>query len=221
MTRRSLAAAALLAALAAAPPAAPPATAHPHVFVDAGLGFVFGADGTLEALEITWRLDPFETLYTLSSEGLALNEEGGLDQAAQDHLAAQFMQWPADFDGFAKLSVGGVATRMAAPEALRVEVVEGHLQVSFTRRLEAPAVLDGASAEVAAYEATYYYAVTMPELPVLRGAAAGCSARAIPFEPDTDLTTLQTSLFDLGREETPGIANVGALFADRVVVTCD
>ena len=42
----------------------------------------------------------------------------------------------------------------------------------------------------------------------------------IPFNPDIELAALQTTLFELSREETPDIENVGALFADRIVMTC-
>ena len=51
---------ALCAAVALAP--ALPAQAHPHVFVDGGVDFVLGAGAVLEALEVTWRYDEFETL---------------------------------------------------------------------------------------------------------------------------------------------------------------
>ena len=39
-----------------------PVKAHPHVFVDARTGFIFGADGQLEPLRISWTYDEFTTL---------------------------------------------------------------------------------------------------------------------------------------------------------------
>ena len=36
--------------------------AHPHVFVDARTGFVFGRDRQLEAIKIAWLYDEFTTL---------------------------------------------------------------------------------------------------------------------------------------------------------------
>ncbi|MGF1553787.1 MAG: DUF1007 family protein [Paracoccaceae bacterium] len=213
---RLIAAAVLLAAL----PMAPPAAAHPHVFVDAGVDFVLDDGRELEALEITWRFDAFETLYTLSAEGFAPDAEGRLDEAARRHLARQFGDWPDDFDGFERLKVAGETIALDRPSGLGVRLVDGRLEVRFTRRLPAPVALDDGEAEVSVYEATYYYAVSVAEAPSPTG-TEGCAARVIPFEPDARLSAMQTSLFDLGREETPAVADVGALFADRVVLACD
>jgi ABC-type uncharacterized transport system substrate-binding protein len=44
-----------------------PAKAHPHVFVDARTGFIFGTDGQLEALRISWTYDEFTTLILFES----------------------------------------------------------------------------------------------------------------------------------------------------------
>ena len=43
-----------------------PAKAHPHVFVDARTGFIFGTGGQLEALRISWTYDEFTTLILFS-----------------------------------------------------------------------------------------------------------------------------------------------------------
>ena len=51
-----------------------PAKAHPHVFVDARTGFIFGADGQLEALRISWTYDEFTTLILF--ESLNLDQDG-------------------------------------------------------------------------------------------------------------------------------------------------
>ncbi|MEM6488833.1 MAG: DUF1007 family protein [Pseudomonadota bacterium] len=217
MTKKPLAAAISVAMCATAAPAA----AHPHVFVDAGIDFVFGDGRVLQALEVTWRLDPFVSLYMITALGLVPDAEGRLDDQARGLLARDFDAWPEGFEGFARLSIDGKATALDAPAGLAVDLVDGRLQVSFTRRLEAPVALQGRSAEVMAYEATYYYAVTMPDLPALAGPAEGCTARAQPFEPGAELASLQTTLFQLAREETPDIPNVGALFADRAIVSCD
>ncbi|MGR3496174.1 DUF1007 family protein [Citreimonas sp.] len=208
----------LVAAGAATAPG--PARAHPHVFIDGGVDFVF-RDGTmLDALQVTWRYDAFETLYTLSSHGMALNAEGELDEADRLELVRLLSDWPEDFDGSAHLTVGGDAIALEWPSALDAHVVDGRLEMTFTRTLGTPVSLDAQYAEVAFYESTYFFAFSVTDEPRLVDAAAGCSVRVIPFDPDSQTEELSKALSTLGREETPEIENVGALFADRIAVTC-
>jgi len=61
--------------------------------------------------------------------------------------------------------------------------------------------------------------VTNP--PRLLGHDGSCSADIVPFEPDDELATFRTTLLALEREETPEAVNVGALFADRIVLACE
>ncbi len=197
---------------------APPAKAHPHVFVDVTVDIRAGADETIEALSITWRFDPFETLYTLSAEGLVPAADGTLDEAGRRHLAASYANWHHGFDGFAELTAGGRRIDLGPPEDVTARLVDGRLEIAFTRAITPPVEIDGA--EIAVYEATYYYAATVAETPTLSGAASACGARLIPFEPDGRIAAVQTSLFELGREETPSVEGVGRLFADRIVLSC-
>ena len=93
------------------------------------------------------------------------------------------------------------------------------MAISFRRALEAP-LTPGAETVVKLYDPTYFtaYFVTLP--PTLEGAPEGCAARVVPFEPDTSLAALQQSLMSLGIDETPEDPDIGALFADKVFVSC-
>lgn len=208
----------LVAALPLAP--VPPAAAHPHVFVDGGVDFVFGEGTRLEALRVTWLFDPFETLYTLAAVGVIPDEAGRLAPKDRQRLIEDLGDWPDDFDGSVHLSSGAAEIGLGWPRDLDVRLVEGRLEMTFSRRLASPLDLRGGSAEVAFYEATYFYAFSITKRPVLDGADDRCAARTIPFDPDPTLAALQTTLSALGREEAPEIEDVGALFADRIVVTC-
>jgi hypothetical protein len=42
-----------------------------------------------------------------------------------------------------------------------------------------------------------------------------------PFEPTTDLAALQQSLLSIPIDQDPEDSEIGALFADRVYVSCD
>lgn len=197
-----------------------PARAHPHVFVDGGVDFVLGEGNMLEALKVTWLYDAFETLYILSSYDMSLNADGDLDEADRLRLARLRGDWPSDFEGSAHLTRGGERIALGWPMGLDVRLVDGRLKVTFTRRLAVPVNLSLAPVEVAFYEATYFYAFKVTNSPRLVGGTGGCDADLVPFDPDAQDTALQAALAKLGREETPDIEEVGALFADRIAVQC-
>ena len=105
--------------------------------------------------------------------------------------------------------------------------MDGRLRTTFTRRLDAPLALDerggggGGGAELAFYESTYFYAFSVTNRPRLRGHDGSCSADTVAFEPDEQLERFQTALLALEREESPTDENVGVLFADRILITCE
>lgn len=196
-----------------------PAVGHPHVFVDGGVDFVFD-DNSLVALHVTWLYDEFETLYILSSHNLSLNAAGGLDEADRRTLVRLRSDWPSDFDGSAHMSIEGELVPLQWPENLDAQVVDGRLQMTFTRGLDEPVELAGLTAEVAFYETTYFFAFAVTEQPAIVGAANRCIEEVLKFDPTVEDEGLQATLALLNREETPSIANVGALFADRITLTC-
>ena len=197
-----------------------PVHSHPHVFVDGGVDFVLGDGSTLEALRVTWLYDEFETLYILSSNGLSLTPDGGLNEEDRQSLTRLQSDLPSDFAGSAHLSVAGEPVALGRPKGLDADIVDGRLHVTFTRDLLEPLDLRASTAEVAFYEATYFYAFAVTDTPQLEGDALGCAATVIPFDPDTQDTALQAALAKLSREETPDAEEIGAFFADRIVLQC-
>jgi len=195
------------------------AEAHPHVFVDGGVNFVMSGPETLDALSVTWLYDDFETLYDLSSRGIEPQPDGSLSEADRETIRAAYSDWPDDFDGSAHLSIDGQAIELAWPSDLAVDLVDGRLQLTFLRKLEEPADLVGKAIEVAFYEATYFFAFKITNQPVFDCSEA-CEATVVPYTPGEQSDELQQKLAMLGREETPDIANVGQLFADRIIIEC-
>lgn len=197
-----------------------PADAHPHVFIDGHVDFVFRDKTVLEEVHVTWLYDAFETLYILSSHGLSLNSDGGLDEADRQTLVALRRDFPSDFDGSVHLLSGGQPVALAWPKALDAHLIDGRLQVTFSRDLVAPLDLDQSSLDVGFYESTYFFAFKLTEGSTLLGDPGPCSAKIQPFVADAKDSALQEVLSKLSREETPDTANVGALFADRISLIC-
>lgn len=196
-----------------------PAVGHPHVFVDGGVDFVFD-DNSLVALHVTWLYDEFETLYILSSYNLSLNAAGGLDEVDRRALVRSRSDWPSDFDGSAHMSIEGEQVSLQRPENLDAQMVGGRLQITFTRHLHDAVGLTGLTAEVSFFESTYFYAFAITEQPKIVGSGSRCSEQVLKYDPTSQDRKLQATLSRLSREETPAMADVGALFADRIILTC-
>ncbi|MEM7527207.1 MAG: DUF1007 family protein [Pseudomonadota bacterium] len=198
-----------------------PAMAHPHVFVDARIGFVIDGNGLLEAIRVAWRFDPFHTLYILSFDGIAPTPGGGLTAEAQADLAHSYTDWQRGFNGFAKLTLGGGQIALEAPTEVQAGLRDGQLEISFTRDLTQPVALTDGAAEVAVYDATYYHAVSVAAPPDIVGSTNGCNATLSAHQAGTQTALVQEALSQLEREASPVIEDVGALLADRITIACN
>jgi ABC-type uncharacterized transport system substrate-binding protein len=195
------------------------ASAHPHIFVDGGVDFVMGPQNMLQRLNVTWRYDPFETLYILSAYSLQPNAEGELDEEDSLYLAQERSAWPDDFQGASHVSADGAPVQLKRPTGFEARLNQGRLEISFARDLETPVSLSESEVSVAVYESTYYYAFSVTDAPAFIGGAT-CQADVIPFSPDGQDASMLAMLATLGREEVPEVENVGADFADRIALTC-
>ena len=197
------------------------AKAHPHVFVDGGVDFVFQTDGQLGSVIVTWRYDPFETLYILSDLGIV--PQAGSDFSDEDRVEveARLGEFPPDFDGSAHLSIDQQPVPLDWPRDLTAKMVGDRLEVSFTRELLTPASVKDRPLIVRFYERTYFFAFSLTDAPEFVGDGGRCSGEIEPFSPSDETQDLTDMLAQLSREETPQDANVGATFADTLEVTCN
>jgi len=197
------------------------ANAHPHVFVDGGVDFVIGQQNQLEALQVTWLIDEFETLYLLSDHGFSLNSKGGLDESVRKEFIRSLSDWPDHFEGASHLSVDGTDIALNLPINLDAQILNGRLLLTFSRKLALPQTVEKQEVEVGFYDSTYYYAFFVKNEPKIVGDNQNCITNVLPFNPDTQEKVLLGALSKLGREETTGIADIGALFADRIQLRCE
>ncbi|MEM6974143.1 MAG: DUF1007 family protein [Pseudomonadota bacterium] len=198
-----------------------PATAHPHVFVDARIGLVVDEKARLEAIRVTWLFDAFHTLYILAFDGITPSPAGTLDAPARAQLARSYTDWQRDFDGFAKLSLAHEPVALDMPSDVGARLIGDRLEITFSRALAEPAALSEFSAEISVFDSSYYHAVSVAAPPTILGDARGCAAVLIPFESHTQTAEIRASLASLSREELPPIADIGALFADRIRLSCE
>lgn len=206
---------ALAAALGVAPA---PVAAHPHVFIDGGVDFLFDDAGRLAELRVTWIYDPLSSLFMLEDLGIAADAEPAPAERAA--LAAYQTEWIEGYEGDSYLWRGATRVGLSGPREAAADLRDGRVVVRFLRSVEAP-FRPGDGTVVKIYDPTYYSAYFVTEAPALEGAAEGCGAEVVNFEPSAELAELQQSLLSLPPDATPADPDVGARFAERVFVTCD
>lgn len=197
------------------------AGAHPHIFVDAGAGFLFTEDGQLRGLRISWTYDAFTTLFLFDTLNLDRDGDGRLDDSDRAAIVAGETDWPPEYNGDVYLELAGQDRALTRPENAVALMEDDRITVAFDLPLEQPADMAGNTAVLRLYDPTYYYDYTiLPDAEALPSVPESCTADLIPFEPDAAAAALQSQLAALSREETPEQENVGRLFADKVRLTC-
>ena len=151
---------------------------------------------------------------------MSVDSDGELAEADRQELIRYRNDWPTDFDGSAHLSIDGMNIPLDWPTNLDAEFIDGRLSVTFMRKLTTAVDLTISSATVAFYESSYFYDFSVTQHPQMLNAEIQCHTDVVPFAPNNQGSVLQGALMKLNREQTPDIENIGALFADRIVVQC-
>lgn len=216
--RPSLRASGFAATLLAGLVVATPGRAHPHVFIDGGVDFLFDDAGELARLRITWIYDPMTSLFIL--EDLGIDAAKPLSPDDSIRLAAYDTVWDEGYEGDSYLRDHGRRIGLSPPKEPVAGIRDGQVVVTFLRDLDAP-YRPGVDTRVDVYDPTYYMAYTITDAPRLEGPHDGCRAEVEHFEPTKALASLQQSLAALSAEQTPEQADVGASFAEKVRLACD
>jgi ABC-type uncharacterized transport system substrate-binding protein len=215
-TARILAGAIALAVAGGAPGSG---SAHPHVFIDSGVDFLFDPAGRLALLRVTWVYDHLSTLLLLEDLGISPDAGGTIAEADKAAVARDQSQWVEGYDGDAALRHAGARIGLSGPIEPQADYRDGQVELRFLRALETPIRPDETTV-VRLYDPTYFVAYYVSLEPALEHAPETCHATVIPFEPTGPLVALQQSLFALPPDEDPD-EPVGHLFADEIRVTCN
>ena len=194
--------------------------AHPHVFVDARTGFVFGSDRQLEAIKVSWRYDEFTTLVLFETLELDLDQDGQLNDADRVKILEGETNWPQDYKGDIYLEVLGQDYPLGRPKAAAVKLNANHIEVIFDLPLSKPIKVDRLQILLRLYDPFFYFSYTIVSAKASPDLPEDCEAQIVHFEPTKAERVLQDMLAALGRDDSPEIENVGRLFSDEVQLTC-
>ncbi len=200
--------------------AASPAWAHPHIFIDAGVMLLRDDRGVVDAIEVTWRYDELYTLLLLQDYGLDEDFDNVLTEEEVAQTLGFDLNWGAGFEGGLTLSQGGAVLDVGPPEPVSLTLLEsGQIQTTHRRPVSGAQAEAPISAQV--YDPDFYIAFEM----ILENGVAGaadCSAQLIRADLDAAYAALEIALEEIGGviAAEDNFPAVGALFADRVVLTC-
>lgn len=194
--------------------------AHPHVFVKAKAGFQLDANNHLQALRISWRYDAFTTLYLFDALDLDSDGDGQLNDADRAAIVTAETDWAPDYNGDVHLALAGEAQKLMRPQNAVAQLINGEITVSFDLPLQNPAAMTAQRASLRLYDPAYYYAYSVGVDSNSQSMDMPCQASAIPFEPDEAAAETLWTLSTLSREEAPSEPNIGARFADEILLTC-
>lgn len=197
------------------------ALAHPHVFVEAKGGFYLNNSLQLEALRVVWRYDAFTTLFLFDALDLDIDSDGQLNEADLAAVVKAETVWPEGYNGDVHLNVAGQPQQFEDPTEAEAEMVNGEIVIRFKLPLTNPVSVEGESAVLRLYDPVYYYDYSVTADTSDMVATGNCDVVTVPFEPDSAEAATLAALSTLSREEAPTIPNIGALFADEVILTCD
>ncbi|MCE8008430.1 DUF1007 family protein [Aestuariivita sp.] len=191
--------------------------AHPHVFVDTGIKLVLDDQGQLAGVEVSWAYDALYSMLTFEDMGLDNDYDGRLNSAELGFLNGFDLNWVEGFEGDLHLEAAGVPIALGAPEGRGVTVEDARIVSTHYRPLVNPTEADGLI--LRAYDPTFYTAYDLT-----RGVTAGegCRAEVTPADLDAAYTLVEEMLYAMpAADAEESFPEVGAAFADTVVIRCD
>jgi ABC-type uncharacterized transport system substrate-binding protein len=103
---------------------------------------------------------------------------------------------------------------------LAIAMTGDRISVQFELPLRSPLDLSAGGAILRLYDPTYYYSYSVVRHTDPAAGTNPCHVEIRPFQPSFSTATLQSKLAALSREDIPDQPDVGRLFADEIIVTC-
>lgn len=196
------------------------AAAHPHGWIDLRMRLILDGEGRLEALQQSWRLDPFYSLVLLEELGEASTD--GLD-AALDQLGSDMRKTLSPQGYFTELSLENRRLELGEVDDYTVLERHGRIEFVFLLPLTEPLDMAGETLRYRVFDPTYYIEVvheaegdTPSAEALVVGGSRACEARIRAAEPDPE-RVMAAAMLDIDDQAEPGL---GRHFAETGEVTC-
>ncbi|SEL57386.1 DUF1007 family protein [Halomonas daqiaonensis] len=195
--------------------------AHPHGWIDLRMRLVFDGDGRLEALQQSWRLDPFYSLVVL--EELEQEQGDGGLEAALDQLGSEMRDTLSPQGYFTELQLGEGRLGLGEVDDYTVLARDGRIEFVFLLPLTEPRAIEGETLSYRVFDPTYYIEVVHEaedEAPLddalVVGSELDCETRILAAEPDAE-RIMEAAMLDV---DDTAAAGLGRHFAETGEVVC-
>ena len=207
----------LLAGLAASMPIS--ALAHPHIFAEARLEVVAGADGTVSELRNVWRFDEmFSSSVILDFDK---NTNLKLDPEELADVGQVVLESLEEFSYYTSITEDGKDVKVGKPDKINVDFKDGQLLMFFVLKPGETMPLKG-KMTFGVYDPTMYAAMdftTDDDLALVGDGFSACKREVVRPDPDEVLAQNQSNLTDAFFNDPTG-NDMSKLFATRLEVTC-
>ncbi|EGE56698.1 hypothetical protein RHECNPAF_580010 [Rhizobium etli CNPAF512] len=206
-----------MTALLSLAPAA--AFAHPHIFVEARLEVVAGADGSVEELRNVWRFD--EVFSSSVVMDFDKNTDLKLEPNELAEVGKTVKQSLADYDYYMNLTINGKNVTVQQPDIIHVDYKNGQLLMFFAVKPAEKMPLKGRLA-FGVYDPTLYTSIDFPtdnELSMIGDGFKACKHQVVRPDADQVISQNKQSLTDAFFNDPTG-TNMSKLFATRLEITC-
>ncbi|MDZ7851916.1 MAG: DUF1007 family protein [Halomonas sp.] len=198
-----------------------PVVAHPHGWIDLRMRLVLDDQGRLEALQQSWRLDPFYSLVVL--EELEREQGGGGLEAALDQLGSEIRDNLSPQGYFTELQLGDERLGLGEVDNYTVLERDGRIEFVFLLPLTEPRVIEGETLSYRVFDPTYYIEVVHEadgneplDDALVVGGELVCETRILAAEPDPE-RVLEAAMLDVDDTAETGL---GRHFAETGEVVC-
>jgi ABC-type uncharacterized transport system substrate-binding protein len=190
------------------------AEAHPHVWVTATSELVYAPDGSFTGVRHAWAFDDMFSTYAL--QGIETKEKGVYSREELAPLAQTNVESLKEFAFFTFAKVGAKKQKFNEPVDYYLEYKDSVLTLHFYLPLKTPVKSTELSVEV--FDPTYFidFAFAKDNPVSLVGAPSGCNLNV--QRPNDGTATAQRMSEDnfLSGDNS----NYGAMFANKIAVTC-
>jgi ABC-type uncharacterized transport system substrate-binding protein len=190
------------------------ASAHPHVWVTASSELLYAPDGTVTGVRHAWTFDDMFSTYAL--QGLETKTKGVYTREELAPLAQTNVESLKEFAFFTFAKADGRKQRFIDPVDYYLEYKDATLVLHFTLPFKTPFKTKELALEI--YDPTFFvdFALAKPEPIRLVSAPESCKAAIQrPSDGASQAQKLGEDNFTDG-----GNGNFGAMFANKVTVTC-
>ncbi|NEW85705.1 MULTISPECIES: DUF1007 family protein [Rhodopseudomonas] len=190
------------------------ADAHPHVWVTSTSELVYAPDGTFTGVRHSWAFDDMFTAYAI--QGIEPKQKGVYTREDLAPLAQTNVESLKEFAYFTFAKAGGKKQKFGEPVDYYLSYKDSVLTLHFFLPLKTPVKSNELSVEV--FDPSYFIDFSFVEKnPVgLVGAPPGCT---VSFQRPNDGTATAQRMSE-DNFLSGDNSNYGAMFANKIAVTC-